>query len=148
VTNLTFYCQARVDGGRRWGIDSAVGELLQHFEPGSTDPNPSLLWFIDVLCEGESLPDDPQGARDWFLKNQDFFVKHLTKIADEQLDLGFDAEYRPYEREIADGPDLARVKIAASAIRRVVAREMAAHVREVARRWGDLIGVLSPASVT
>lgn len=149
MSKLTFYHQVRVDGGERTGIDADDTELLHFFQPGASEEehDPRLLWYVDVRCEGDRLPGDASGARDWFLQNQPFFVQELTRIAEEELDVGFDAENRPYQREVGGAPDGARVLIVVSAVRRLVGREVADHVRQMANQWSQLLNQLVPLSM-
>ena len=77
MPKLTFYHQARFDGGRRTGIsldDDATS--LHFFETGAAeeDYDPRLLWYVDLRCEGNAIPGEPQAARDWFLDNEAYFV--------------------------------------------------------------------------
>ena len=146
MTKLTFYHQVRADGGERTGIDSDESQLLHFFQPGRGEADPALLWYLDVRCEGDGLPDDGTVARDWFLTHQAFFVSQLTKVADEELSAGFDAEMRPFQREIV-APDGTRVLIVVSAVRRLVAREIAKNIRQVSQNWKSLMGQLVPLSV-
>jgi hypothetical protein len=64
------------------------------------------------------------------------------------LSAGFDVELRPFQHKTAQGPDGATVTIGVSAIRRLVARQIAENVRSVARNWSKSIQQLSlPLSV-
>ena len=147
MAELTFYHQVRVNGGERTGIDGESGPLLHYFQEGTEEFDPSLLWYVDVRCSGDQLPRDPQAAREWFLKNASFFVEHLKQVADAHLGPGFDADYLPYQQEIQDAPDGARVRIVVSAARRLVARNVASELRDVAGRWTQLLDRLVPLSL-
>jgi hypothetical protein len=147
VTKLTLYHQVRVDGGERTGVDCGDTEVLHGFQPGSEEPDPALLWFVDVRCEGDRLPDDSHGAREWFLAHDRYFVGLLARIAHDQLEIGCDSELRPYTREYRDGPNGARVEIVVSAARRMVGREIAKKVEELAHQWRAVLESLEPLSV-
>ncbi len=145
MDTLTFYHQVRQDHGRRTGIEFAGRELLQAFEAGE-DRDPALLWYVDIDCVGKNLPDNPDDARNWFLANRKFFVDQLLRVAEDQLDAGFDVELRPFRVKVP-GPGGITVRIGISAVRRLVAREMAKNVRSLARNWPSLLKQLAPLSV-
>ena len=147
IKMLTYYRQTREDGGVRAGIDADDTELLHHFSPGEEEHDPALTWWVDLRCKGSSLPHDPAGAREWFRKHGSFFVTAMQDVADKRLIAGFDADLWPYRREIADAPDGARVEIVISAVRRLVARDIAEVLRQFARNWDTLLDQLEPLSV-
>jgi hypothetical protein len=147
MPKLTFYHQVRADGGERTGIELDGTTLLHHFQQGHEEHDPALLWFLDLRCEGASLPDEPEAVREWFLKNEAFFVSRLREIADVDLRAGFDAEVMPFEKEVASAPDNARVVVAVSAAGRLVARQIAKDLRNVASDWAMLLSRLAPLSV-
>jgi len=147
MPKLTFYHQVRADGGQRTGVDCEDTEVLHFFNPGTEQHDPRLLWYLDVRCEGDALPEGPEHARSWLLKNHDFFVSQLNAIADEGLDAGFDAEVKPLQRELSGAPDGAQITVVVFAVRRLLGREMADKVRAVARNWTSLIESLAPLSV-
>jgi len=146
MKKLTFYHQVRADGGKRTGIESDDETLLHHFAPGGKDHDPALLWYVDFRCEGERLPDTPDGARDWFVRNEGYFVSQLREVASDDLSVGFDAELMPLERHLADAPDGARVNVVVSAARRLPARDIAPRLRELADHWGELLSELCTLS--
>jgi hypothetical protein len=147
VPELTFYHQVRADGGERTGIDLDGQSLLQHYQEESSDFDPSLLWYVDIVCQAATLPDDPERARNWFLEHEAFFGDAIRNVAREELGAGFDTEVRPFRREMENGPDDARVRIVVAAVRRLVARQVADRLREVADHWKQLVSRLDPMSV-
>ena len=146
MTKLTFYHQARADGGKRTGIESDRDTLLHHFAPGHEEHDPALLWYVDLRCEGEGLPDTPEGARDWFVRNTDYFVAQLRAMANDGLSAGFDPDLMPLERHLADAPDGVHVTVVVSAVRRLLARDIGPRLREFADHWGELLSQLCPLS--
>ncbi len=139
MSTLTFYHQVRVDGGKRTGIDIDGTQWLQSFTAGQEDNDPTLLWYVDIECKGRRVPNDPPKARDWLSNHSDFFVGLLTKIADDELEAGFDVDWRPFQHKIASGPDGTTVRITISAIRRLVARQIAKEIRKLAQKWTSLL---------
>ena len=146
MTKLTFYHQVRADGGKRTGIESDTETLLHHFAPGGKEHDPALLWYVDLRCEGERLPDTPEGAREWFVRNEGYFVAQLRAIANDGLSVGFDAELMPLQRNLADAPDGARVTVVVSAVKRLLGRDIAPRLCELADHWGELLSQVCPLS--
>ena len=142
MSKLTFYQQVRVDGGRRIGVDSDAEELLQCFQDGTSDTNPTLLWFVDIRCEGDRLPGDGEGARAWFANNRDYFAAGLRNVAREELCVGFDTECYPAQCRLPLGPDNTTVEIVVSAMRRIDGRSMGQRLVEFADEWDSLLGQL------
>jgi hypothetical protein len=147
MPNLTFYHQVRVDGGERTGIELDGNTLLHHFQQGDEEHDPALLWFLDLRCDGGSLPNEPESVREWFLKNETFFAGRLREIAEVDLRAGFDAEVMPFEKEVAGAPNGARVVVALAAAGRRVGRQIARDLRDVAGNWAMLLSRLAPLSV-
>jgi hypothetical protein len=138
MTTLGLYHDVRVDGGRRTGLEINGSCELELFEEESRDFDPAILWYVDLACEGESLPRDPGYARQWFLDNEKPLAEILLSVADE-IDIGFDVEVRPFRRTFEGGPGGTRVSVSASAIHRLQAREVAAELRELTRNWRSLV---------
>jgi hypothetical protein len=148
MPQLILHHQARADGGERTRVDCGDTELLHSVQPGSEDHDPAFFWFVDLRCEGDRLLEDPEGARSWFLGNKEFFVRHLERIANGPLRLGFDAEYMPYQEDIGPGPDGSRVRIVISAMRGLIGREMAGIMRRIGQEWTTLLNRLEALPVT
>jgi hypothetical protein len=143
MPKFTFYSQTRYDGGVRCGIGAEGYTDLQHFQPGDKETDPALLWYIDVVCEGEMLPNDPEAFRSWLLENKDYFAQHLADVADD-LAIGFDKDLAPFHVQFSDGPDGVGVELTISAIRRLVARDIADKLRVFARTWENALRELAP----
>jgi hypothetical protein len=146
MPTLTFYRQARVDGGVRTGIDVDDETVLHHFQPETSESDPALLWYIDLRCKGERLPSEADDARAWFIDKREWFQRELRRIAEQRLEMGFDAELRPYHEELSDGPKGAEVVVYVSAVRRLTARDIASQLRDLADRWEQILHDLAPLS--
>jgi hypothetical protein len=150
MPRLTFYHQVRFDGGRRTGI--SVGDdatSLHFFQPGAEEEetyDPRLLWYVDVRCDGDILPSEPQAARDWFLANETYFVAAMGKVADT-IAIGVDSDIWPYQCELAAPPDRCHAEVAVQAVRRLTGREIADNIRGLAANWCALFKQLEPLSV-
>ncbi|NQT36325.1 MAG: hypothetical protein HQ581_02485 [Planctomycetes bacterium] len=147
MPELIFYHQVRVDGGERTGASIDGTTVLEFFKPESGEADPALLWYVDVCCEGDNVPNDAKSARRFFSENSDYFTAWLGEIATGELDIGFDAESRPFQREAPDGLPGVRAQIVISAVRRLLARDIADRIRGVAAHWKELLDRLAPLSV-
>jgi hypothetical protein len=94
MPKLAFFRQERADRGVRTGIALNGEDVFQHFEDGEEVPDPALLWFVDLRCEGASLPKDPDAAWQWLLDHTKTIRSGLLKCADERKS-GVDADIYP-----------------------------------------------------
>jgi len=62
MPTITFYRQARRDGGIRTGIEIDQNTVLMRFDRGRKESDPALLWCVDVRCSGARLPREPETA--------------------------------------------------------------------------------------
>jgi hypothetical protein len=146
MSMLTFYRQARADGGLRTGVDLDGLTLFETFEPGVEEHDPSLLWYVDLRCEGDVLPTEPEKAQEWLLDIGGVIRNGLAACADE-LAVGLDpsgADLLPYERSLPRPPDGSRLRIFVSAIRRHEARQIAGELRKLSRDWDRVLRELRP----
>jgi len=146
MATITLYRQARFDGGLRTGIDVDGETILEHYQPESGDSNPALLWYMDVRLSGDQLPSDPLEARDWLAANSEFFRSQLERVAEENLEAGFDAELRPFRRRLGGCPEGCSAEVVISAVRRLEARDIADQVRSLAQHWCTVLEELAPLS--
>lgn len=139
MTKLTFFHQVRVDGGVTTGIEIDDTRALESIQVETEEFDPVLLWYVDFICEGDNVPGEPEPARQWFLDNEQFFVRSMLMPATEELEIGFDPEVRPFRRIRDAGPGDCRVTMIVSAMRRVDARTIAGRIRQVAESWRELL---------
>jgi hypothetical protein len=136
MPRITFYHHRRRDGGTRTGVDVDDVTVLQRFVPGKGEPDPVLLWFVDVRSSGRSLPEDAEGARRWLIERGAVVREALHSLAQE-VRAGIDEQSWPLVRPVAGAPRGVRMEIACSAIRRVEARDLAGILADVAAAWED-----------
>jgi len=134
MPKLTFYKQARVDGGIRTGIDIDGTTVFGRFARGGEESDPALSWYVDVRAEGRSLPDSPEEARHWFLEQAPVIKSGLIELADK-LESGVDIESWPIAWPLVRGPKGARINIVVSAMRRPEALAIAAVLKDLASEW-------------
>ncbi len=145
MNTITFYRQARVDGGMRTGVSVDDETVLHEFKRGKNDDNPALLWFVDVRFRGKGLPADPDDVRE-FLTAAAAKVKEALVAAADELSVGLDADVLPYvrEHEVQRGVTL---KVVCSANRRTTGLQIAKQIRQIASRWAELVQDLKPSVV-
>jgi hypothetical protein len=145
MAGLTFFRQARIDGGVRTGIMLGESTILHRFEEGGADNDPALVWFVDLRCNGSGLPVDAEGARRWLIEHEGIIRGGFTRFAGE-LQAGADVDSYPLQWEGFKGaPDGVQMKIVCGATRRVDALRLADVLNDVAARWRQMIEELSPA---
>ena len=143
MDHLTFYRQARVDGGVRTGIDVNGQSLLEAFQSGGDQHDPALLWYVDVRFQGEHFPTNSDAVSDWLIQRSKTVRKGLNEAA-EELAIGFDSELKPYERIISEPSDDAQIRVVVSAIRRIEGRDIAPELREISANWETILQQLAP----
>ena len=135
MAKLIFYRQKRYDGGMRTGIELDGQPIAEQFEPGEGERDPALVWFLDLRCEGEGVPEDEDEARQWLLGRSSSIRDALRRFA-EKLRIGADRDDSVLKwTEFADVPPGVEMAIVGSAIRRVEAREFASVLGEMADHW-------------
>jgi hypothetical protein len=134
MPTITFFRQARRDGGIRTGIDIDDQTVLSRFD-GPEDDDPTLLWYVDVRCSGPRLPRDAEAARQWLERNAKPIVAALEALAD-RVPTGLDPSESPLKlsRRLSNGVS---VTVACSAVRRAEARSLPTILRDVAINWRE-----------
>src|SRR6266568_8390513 len=133
MAKITFFRQARADGGIRMGLDLDGQCVAHHFEPGSDENDPRLIWFVDLRCQGRQLPRSAETAIQW-LRGKASMIKAAFAELAHTLELGVD-DYIPQEHVLKGAPKGVRMAIVYYSARRVAARQIRRHVRETGERW-------------
>ena len=140
---ITFFQQKRVDGGLRTGI-AVDGETLFHsFEHAAAEPDPALLWYVDIFCRSSSLPKNPDEAKGWLLRHASVIADGLRQVADE-IRAGIDADGWPFRRAVANAPKGVKIEIIASSARSLEARAITTVLRGLAARLERLLKNIEP----
>ena len=135
---LVLYRQARVDGGIRTGISIDGLDILETYQMGRAEEDPALLWFVDVRAVGKDLPTDPIKIRDWFLSMAPTLEAAFNELAD-RVEVGFDCDVMPLQWQVPHAPVGVRIVIVSSVIHRLMGREMAAILRDIGKRWEEIV---------
>lgn len=142
MSRLTFFQQARADGGMRTGVELDGALLLHRFDEGTADDDPGLTWFIDVSFEGQRLPHESEPAREFLLARESEIAAALTQLSGEISTTGIDAGAWPLHRRTSVPPDGVSMTLTCSAIRRLEGREIAGKLSDLARDWAPIIYAL------
>lgn len=131
---ITFYRQARNDGGIRTGVEVDGATAAAHFEKGRTPSDPALLWYVDVQCSAKRLPTDPDAAQQWLVEHRDAIVKVIAALA-EKVPAGYDPDDWPLRLSRTIGG--VNIRVSCSAVRRQDARQIARILDDIATHWSD-----------
>lgn len=144
MPTITFYRQARRDGGIRTGIEVDGDAVLTRFDHGRArrEPDPAIVWYVDVKCRGSTLPTHSDAARLWLLRQEKPISRLLSALADE-IPAGIDPTDWPLRREWRL-PSKVQVVVTCSAVRRLEASRLSKILREVAAHWRQTLEHLAP----
>ena len=142
MSQITFFRQARADGGIRTGVELDGNLLLHRLDEGAADDDPGLIWFIDVGFEGEGLPHEAELVRDFLLGRKSETAAALAQFSDEISATGVDSGAWPLRRRVPDSAGGVSVTLTCSAIRRLEGREIASKLSDLARDWAAIVGDL------
>jgi hypothetical protein len=139
MAKLIFYRQKRYDGAIRTGVELDGETIAERFEGSGADRDPALLWYIDLRCDGDGIPDDPDAATQWLLDQSAIIHDGFARNA-ERLRAGADVDvYSLIWSEFENVPAGVQITIACSAVRRIDAREMAANLASVGEHWEAIV---------
>jgi len=145
MPNLTFYRQARIDGGIRTGIELDEDTVFEHFEEGGPEPDPTLLWYVDLRCQGPGLPDDPRKAREWLIDHSDVICDGFSRCASE-FEAGRDVDSYPLLwSEFSGVPAGVEMTIACATNRRTWGISLPLLLKDIELNWRERILQLQPA---
>lgn len=141
--SISFYRQQRRDGGIRMGLAVDCDTVLHCFQEGEAEPDPVLLWFVDVRAKRKRLPEDADEVRRWFLEHATLVKKGLRTLAQE-MRAGMDVDEWPFQWPIPGTPREPQLKIVCSVSRRFEARDIARVLTDIAEHWTDYLTLLQP----
>ena len=140
MSEITFYRQLRQDGAARTGIEVDGETAYSAFDSTAVEPDPSLVWYVDVRCTSPALPAERVAARDWLLGHSQEIGGVLNKAADA-IPAGVDPA--GYPLQVTERVNGAEVTVATSAVRRVEARDLAQILRHVAGHFREQVESLN-----
>ena len=143
MASISFYRQARADGGIRTGLTVNDLEVMGSFGGNHADTDPSLLWFVDVTCVGR-LPVKTDAARNWLLENGEVISAKLERLG-MKLETGIDVAWPITQTELENG---IKITVTCSAIRRLDRYRIVKIVRKVARNFRSYVRNLDSGVTT
>ena len=142
MSQITFFRQARADGGIRTGVEIDGNLVLHRFDEGVYDEDPGLIWFIDLGFESQSLPREAEAVRDFLLARESETAAAIEQCSAEISATGIDSGAWPLRRRPPVSADGVSITLTCSAIRRLEGREIAKKLSELARDWAAIVGDL------
>lgn len=134
LSGLTYYCQYRADHGMHMGIEVDGIPLWESFQPGKGEPNPILLWYVDLRGKGKKIPASPPAIRLW-LFDQGPAIKAAFQELAHQLEVGMDQDVYPVQWPVPLQVPGVQLTIVCFASHRVLGREMAQIVAKLGHNW-------------
>ncbi|CAN5870165.1 hypothetical protein BH23PLA1_BH23PLA1_02150 [soil metagenome] len=147
MSELIFYRQARIDGGLRTGIELNGQTLAERFENESSEPDPVLIWYVELRCEGPGVPETSKEAYCWLLDHSQAISEGFAKCAAE-TSVGVDPDIYPAQWGGFDSTPLdTQWVIVYSALRRIDSRQMSQFLAQIGSAWEVLIRDLEPQPI-
>jgi hypothetical protein len=148
MRELSFYRQKRYDGGVRTGIELDGETILGIFDEGPPDEqdNPmgsALLWYVDVRCHGETLPDGAEGARGWLIQHADTILSGLNSQS-KNLVAGLDDGGPIVWRDFPVTPPGVTIEVVCSWIHGIRGLEISAVFKDIADHFVEIVQQLAP----
>lgn len=140
MPQITFYRQARIDGGTRMGVEVDGETVLGRFDELGRDDDPVLAWFLVVECRGDDLPTDGEAARNWLLAHGDELRPALANLADAMA-AGIDFDLWPMRRTLLE-PTAHRpfsAEVTCAAFRRGDGQRIAAQLADLSDHWDEYL---------
>lgn len=144
MAKLTFFRQQRYDRAIRTGI-RLDDELIYHrFESRSEEPDPGLLWYLDVIFRGDAVPNAPDEAKNWLTTALGVPIRTGLERYAERLGSCEDPDDYPLDWEdFPSAPPGVNIAVSGSAVQRVDAREMEEVIRSIAENWDVIVNGLA-----
>jgi hypothetical protein len=147
MSRLVFYKHVREDGGVHTGIELNGVTTFEIFEIEGEEYDPALTWYVEIDCEGDTLPNSATGALLWLLDQTAVIRAALEQLA-ERLRVGLDYDSYPFHWPIANAPPGVTMKVVCDAARRRVGLDIAKLIAEVAGQWEAILRRLPEAQAS
>ena len=143
LVGLTFYCNAREDGGVRVGV--SLGPITVHeiFRIDGDEYDPSLVWSIELRCEGETLPTEPHEVDPWLQARSTVIKAALSAYAEELRRVSERSGEYPLRWLTFPGlPASESMEFFCTAQRRVDAGFLATQLESLGKHWDEILNSL------
>ncbi|MBX6313109.1 MAG: hypothetical protein IRY99_09385 [Isosphaeraceae bacterium] len=139
MAKLIFYRQKRYDGVIHTGIELDDETISEISEGGGAERDPTLLWYVDLRCEGPGIPAEADSAVLWLREHSKILREGFARFA-ERLRIGADPDvYSLTWNDFQSVPEGVSLEIACSAVRRIDARAMATILQEIGDHWDEIL---------
>ncbi len=143
---ISFFRQKRYDDSIRAGLGLGDRSVLQSFERSENEPDPALLWYLDLRIEGACLPTEVESARRWLVEHERPLMREFADAA-TKLQLGLDqGDARPFVRRFDLQTGVSGV-ITVSGVRALDEGELSEAVSYTGKNLSAIIEALEPALV-
>ena len=133
MAEIHVFRNVRRDGGVRLGIN-IDGETAFHQYTGPLEEDPSLVWYLDIICTGKKLPRDPGDVKEWLLIEGPLIRKGLEALA-QRMEVGWDDLTLPFHLDIQGCPKGVSIQIKGSVLRGFRATQLAGIFFNTAKHW-------------
>lgn len=102
TTEMTFYHNVRLDGGRRTGVTVGGFRGLELFRPGPGDadpPDPRLAWSVTVTVPENRIVATQEDAAEWLEQNCPA-IRAALQGAAERVPAGVDFDWHPWQTRV------------------------------------------------
>ena len=139
MAKLLFYRQERADGGVRTGIELLGSPIAERFEEEASEPDPVLLWAVDLRCDGAGVPESPDDALRWLSDLTPAISAGFDRAA-ATIGVGIDPDVSIRLFSDFDGlPAEVSLSIGCAVKDRETGREIGGVLREIGRNWEALL---------
>jgi hypothetical protein len=133
MPGLKYFKNARSDGGIRTGVALDDDVVLEEFKEGR-EPDPALLWYVDVVFESDDIPADIEAVRQWLLRQRSWLATALEEIA-SKLEIGVDQDWSPFSYVLGHAPRGIKATLSGAAMKTVRVVDFAEHLRHIKDQW-------------
>ena len=142
MPTITFYRQFRRDSGIRTGVEVDGESILMQFDPGEVEkdePDPRLVWYVDVSFRGGGLPREAGEVRRWLLRHEGGITRTVRALA-KSVPQGIDPSDWPLRKEARIGS--VKIAVTCSVVRRLEAQRISEILLDVADQWSARLTAL------
>jgi hypothetical protein len=144
MPKATLYHQERFDSQIHTGFTvEGVGEL-DYIQPGKSDDDPVLRWFVDLRCTGSfQAPQTEPEAFDWLNRHADLFRDALSRAAD-RADIGIDHSALGLQIDVPTAERGLQLRVVVAVHDRAARLDVAPRLRRLRRDPKKLIRKMAP----
>jgi hypothetical protein len=145
MAHIVFYHQERFDGATRTGLECDGQTWFEHFQPGSEEADPVLLWYVDVsLMNDQCLPSPEMHDSLWASIERPIRLALETIAERTQAGIDFGDSTAGYQEAIHDEANGYQTTVKLFALRRLTSREISRRLQSLIQQdhWRTLLNQL------